>query len=134
MLSSKKSPRKSKIFLSRFLAAGEDAATIRDVRRLQEFLAGQIVLAVLQAGFLVALALFARAVFHIFERHGDALNPLYLRLSLGGILVCFLLVGRRLVARIRLLLELRRDLADANRRLRELREALRRRAGDGPPR
>lgn len=124
MLSLKKSPRKSEFFRSRLMARGEDAATIRDVRRLREFLGGQIVMSVLQAGFLVALVLFARAVYNIFERHGGTVNPVYLRLSLGGILLCFFLVVRRLVQRLRDIFELRRDLNEANRKLRALRERL----------
>lgn len=126
MLSSKKSPRRSDLFRSRIMAAGQDAATIRNVRRIQEFLAGQVVLAILQAGFLVAFALFARAVYNIFERHGNELNPQYLRLSLGGILVCFLLIARRLVLRARAIIGLRSDLSQAQAELRELRESLRR--------
>jgi hypothetical protein len=125
MLSSKKSPRKSKLFRSRFLAAGQDAATLRDVRHLREYLVGQTALAVLQSGFLVALALFARTVLHLFARHGDLLDPWYLRLSIGGILVCFLLVGRRLIRRIAEIRELRADLRTATRRLEVLREELR---------
>ena len=130
MLSSKKSPRKSDLFRSRFLAAGRDAATIRDAKRLQEYMVGQVILAILQIGFMVALALFARAVYNLFQRHGGDLNPMYMRLSLGGILVCFLLVSRRFLLRIREISGLRRELAEAQDRLRRLRERLRR--GNGP--
>jgi hypothetical protein len=130
MLSSKKSPRRSNLFRSRFLAAGKDAATIRDVRRLREYLAGQIIMAALQVGFLIALALFARAVLVLFERHGDSLNPLYLRMSLGGIVVCFLLVARRLFLRGREIVEVRADLATASRKLEALREDLLRKPDD----
>ena len=125
MLSSKRSPRKSKFFRSRFFAAGQDAATIRDVHRLREYLAGQFVMLVLQACFLVALAFFARAALLLFERHGDALNPWALRLSLGGIVVCFLLVGRRVVLRVREIIAARSDLSLATQKLDDLREELR---------
>jgi hypothetical protein len=124
MPNSKKFPRKSDLFRSRFLAAGKDAAVIRDVRRLREYLAGQVILAGLQGGFLVALALFARTVWHLFARHGEALNPMFARISLLGFLVCFLLIGRGLLLRLREIRAVRIDLAEANERLLELREEL----------
>jgi hypothetical protein len=130
MLSSKKSPRKSELFRSRILAAGRDAALIRDVRRMREFVAGQIAVGILQIGFLVALAYFARALVHLFATHGEALNPWILRWSLAGILVCFLLVARRLFYRLREILEVRGDLRAAGRRFEELREELRRQPRD----
>jgi ABC-type nickel/cobalt efflux system permease component RcnA len=125
MLSSKKSPRKSELFHSRFMAAGQDAATIRDVQRLREYLAGQVILAILQIGFIIALALFARALYNLFERHAEALNPMYFRLSMGGVLVCFLLVCRRLFLRIREIIGVRREMRHAHDKLRSLRERLR---------
>lgn len=127
MLSSKRSPRRSNLFRSRLLAAGDDAATIRSVRHLRDYLVGQVILVVLQMGFLVALAMFARSVHAIFASHGEALNPWYLRLSIGGVLVSFLLVGRRVIARLLEIRELRSDLREANRKLEALREELRRR-------
>lgn len=130
MLSSKRSPRRSKLFRSRFLAAGKDAATIRDVRRLREYLAGQIIMAALQVGFLIALALFARAILVLFERHAEALNPWYLRVSIGGTVVCFLLVARRLLLRCREIVEVRADLNEAGRRLQALREELKSKTDD----
>ncbi len=130
MLNSKRYRRTSDLFRSRFLAAGEDAALIRDARRLREYLAGQAILASLQVGFLVALGLFSRTVWNLFARHGEALNPWFLRVSLFGILVCFLLVGRRLLARIGEIRAVRADLAEADRRLRGLREELQRSVDD----
>ena len=122
----KNSPRKSEAFRSRFLDAGQDAAPIRHSRQLREYLAGQIVHAILLAAFLVTLVFFARSAVHLFERHGNDLNPWYLRLCLTGILVCFLLFAKRLIGRIREIREVRVDLREANRRLDELREKLRR--------
>jgi len=126
---SRKSPQRSDAFKSRFLEAGKDAAPIRRARRLREHLAGQVIHALLQCGFAVALVLFGRALFNLFERHGGSLNPWYLRLSLVGVLVCFVLVVRRLWARIREIRESRQDLRDAQRQMEELRDSLRQ--GDG---
>lgn len=126
---SKRSPRKSDAFKSRFVEAGREAAPIRHARWLREELAGLFVHAVLQAGFAVALVFFGRSLFHLFSRHGADLNPLYLRLSLLSVLVCFVLVVRRLVMRILEMREVRSDLATANRQLEAMREAGRR-----PPR
>lgn len=127
---SRKSPKRSDAFQSRFLEAGKDAAPIRKARRLREHLAGQIIQAVLQSGFAVALLLFGRAVFNLFERHGADLNPWYLRLSLAAVLVCFVLVVRRLWARIVEIRESREDLKAAQRQMDALRESLRQ--GKGP--
>jgi len=118
---SKRSPRRSDAFRSRFLDAGRDAAPIRHVRRLREDLAGQIVYSLLQIAFVVALVLFARSVVHLFARHGSHLSPWYLRLSLAAILVCSVLVLWRLVRRIREIRDLRRELAAADKTLQELR-------------
>ena len=124
----RKSPRRSDAFKSRFLDAAHDAAPLRHARQLREYLAGQVVQAVLAAGFLVALVFFARAVTHLFERHGGDLSPWYLRLSLAGILVCFLLFLRRLIGRLREIREVRQQLSLETRKLRDLREELRRRS------
>ena len=122
----KNSPRKSDAFRSRFLDAGMAAAPIRHSRQLREYLAGQLVHAIVLVGFLVALAFFARSVIHLFERHGELLNPWYLRLCLAGILVCFVLFTRRLIGRIREIKDVRVQLREANRQLDELREEFRR--------
>jgi hypothetical protein len=122
----KKSRRRSSaLFQSRFLAKGHEAAPLRHARQLREHLAGQVVQVVLMVGFAVALGFFARSILHLFERHGAGLSPWYLRLCLGGILVCFVLVVRRIVARIQEILWLRRELAETQRKLRELRDQLR---------
>ena len=125
----KNSPRRSDAFKSRFLDAGTAAAPIRHSRQLREYLAGQLVLTIVLAGFLVALVFFARSVIHLFERHGEQLNPWYLRLCLAGILVCFLLFSRRLIGRIREIKDVRVQLREANRQLDELREEFRRTDG-----
>jgi pilus assembly protein TadC len=125
-----KKRRQSEAFRSRFLDAAKDAAPIRHARQLRDHLAGLVVQSVLLAGFLVALALFARSVVHLFERHGAELNPWYLRLCLAGILVCFVLFARRMVGRILEIRDVRRDLHDANRQLERLRDDLRRSQDD----
>jgi hypothetical protein len=81
------------------------------------------------AGFLVALGYFARAVLHLFASHGADLNPWYLRLSLCGVLVCFVLVLRRLIVGIGEIRWLRAELKDAQQKLEELRGE-----GTRPPR
>lgn len=125
-----KKPRRSNAFQSRFLDAGQEAAPIRHARQLRDYLAGQVIQAILLAGFLVALVFFARSVFHLFESHGQDLSPWYLRLCLTGILVCFLLFSRRLFGRLLEIREVRADLRDANRKLDKMREDLRRGGGD----
>jgi len=99
---------------------------LRHARQLQEHLAGEVVLFALQAGFLVALAFFGRTLIHLFDRHGAELDPWYLRLSLLGVVVCFVLVARRVWARGRDILEVRRDLRHARQQLDDLRDAIRR--------
>ncbi len=114
---SRKSPRKSDAFKSRFLEAGKDAAPMRQSRRLREHLAGEVIQSLLQAGFLVALVFFGRAVVHLFQRHGAHLNPWYLRLCLVGVLVCFAARAPADRARIREIRESRQDLREAQRQL-----------------
>ena len=109
---------------------GEEAAPIRHARQLREYLASQIVQAVVLVGFLVALVFFARALLHLFERHGSELNPWYLRLCLGGIVVCFVLFARRLIGRIREIRGVRADLREEDRKLEALRDQYRRRDED----
>ncbi len=128
MRTSKRSPRKSDAFKSRLFEAGSDAQPIRHARRLQEDLAGTVVMAVIHVGFMVALGLFARSVIHLFAKHGAHLSPWYLRLCLLGILVCFVLVGRRVVVKVQEIFEIRGLLREANARL----DAMR--AGHRPPR
>ena len=125
----KQTPRRSDAFRSRFLEAGRDAAPIRHARQLREYLASQLIQAVILAGFVVALVFFAQALIRLFERHGQQLSPWYLRLCLGGILVCFVLFIRRLFGRVREIRDTRRDLSEANRKLAALRDRYRR--GDG---
>lgn len=121
-----RTPRQSDAFRSRFLEAGKAAAPLRHVRQLQEYLAGEVVLFALQGGFLVAMALFARTMINLFERHGAELDPWYLRLSLLGVVVCFVLVARRVLVRGRDILEARRDLRHAREQLDVLRDEIRR--------
>jgi len=123
---SKRSRRKtSDLFKSRLLEHGHDAAPLRHARQLREHLASQIVQGVLLLGFLVALIFFGRALVHLFDRHGEGLSPWYLRLCLAGILVCFVLVSRRVFHRVSEIIWLRRELAETQRKLRELRDQLR---------
>ncbi len=122
---SKRSPRKSEAFRSRFSEAGADAAPLRHARRLKEYLVGAVVQGVLQVGFLVTLVFFARSSIHLFQHHGAHLSPWYLRLCLAAILVCFLLVLRRVIGRILEIREVRAELAEANGQLRELRDKMR---------
>jgi hypothetical protein len=121
-----RTPRRSEAFTSRFLEAGKAAAPLRHARQLQEYLAGEVVLFALQGGFLVALAFFGRTLVNLFERHGAQLDPWYLRLSLLVLVVCFLLVARRVWARGRNILEARHDLRHARQQLEELREKIQR--------
>jgi hypothetical protein len=126
----KRSPRKSDAFRSRFLEAGKEAAPIRHARQLREYMASQVIQAVVLLGFLVALGFFAQTMLRLFERHGGQLNPWYLRLCLAGILVCFVLFARRLIGRVREILDTRADLREANRKLAALRDQYRRRDQD----
>lgn len=126
MLTSKRSPRKSDAFRSRFLDAAHEAAPLRAARQLREHLAGELVQAVLQAGFIVALVLFGRSLWHLFEKHGGHLDPWYLRLSLAAVGITVILVGRRLIRRIVDIRETRQELAVARQQLDALRERNRR--------
>ncbi len=117
-----KKPRPSDAFRSRFLEAGKDAAPIRHARQLREYLASQVVHAILVAGFLVALVLFGRTLMHVFESHGTHLNPWYLRLCLAVILVCFVLFIRRLIDRVREIRAVRADLREEDRKLAGMRD------------
>ncbi|MEZ4389389.1 MAG: hypothetical protein R3D98_17740 [Candidatus Krumholzibacteriia bacterium] len=123
---SRKSPRKSDAFRSRFLEAGKAAAPIRHARRLREHLAGEVILFALQLGFLVALVFFGRAVANLFHRHGAHLNPWYLRMCLLGVVVCFVLMARRVWTRGRDIRETRQELRQAQQQMDDLRHAVRR--------
>ena len=131
MLTTKKSRRRtSELFRSRLLEQGRDAAPLRHARQLREHLAGELVQTILLVGFAVALGFFARSLIHLFDQHGSGLDPWYLRLSLAGILVCFLLVARRIRHRIGEIIWLRRELAEVQRKLQELRDQYRGRRGE----
>jgi len=82
-------------------------------------------MAVIHVGFMIALGFFAQSVIHLFAKHGTHLSPWYLRFSILGILVCFVLVGRRVVGKVREIFEIRGLLREANARLDEMRTGYR---------
>jgi hypothetical protein len=105
---------------------GADAAPVRHLSRAREEIVGCAFQIVLIAGFVVALGFFMRSVAHLFERHGDALNPWYLRFTLLGIGLVMLLTLRRLWRKIREFGELRREIRSLGAQVNAMREAGRR--------
>jgi len=123
----KNSRRKSSVFRHRFDGVGTDAAPVRYLQRAREEMLGAIIHAILLAGFVVALAFFARSLLRLFAAHGDRAAGWIEPVALVGLALFAGLIVRRLVAKVREIGELRRELRELQAQVALLRQQLRRR-------
>jgi hypothetical protein len=111
MLISKRSPRRSEVFASRFRDGAAAEFPVRQYLRCREDFASGLVHLVLLGAFLVTLVFFGRTLDHLFAAHGEGLDPWYRRgaLILWGVFC--LSVLRRLYYKVGALREIRREMA-----------------------
>lgn len=119
MLISKRSPRKSDLFASRFRDGQGVEFPLRQYMRCREDFATGVLHAALLAAFLLTVVLFGRTLDRLFDVHGADLNPWYRRgaLVLWG-LFC-LSVLRRLCYKVFSLKEIRREMGELKASFRE---------------
>jgi hypothetical protein len=123
---SKNSRPKSSVFRHRFDGVGTDAAPVRYLQRTRDEMLGAAFHAILLAGFVPALALFARSVVRLFEVHGDLAAAWMEPLVLVGLTVLAALVVRRLVVKVGEIRALRQELRGLQAQVAALRERQRR--------
>ncbi len=110
MLISKKSPRTSTRFASRFGVGAPGEFPLRQYLRLREDLALGMLQATLLAIFLALILVFGRAFDGLFRSHGAGLNPVY-RMAIWVLVAIFALsVMRRLYYKLVGLREIRREM------------------------
>jgi hypothetical protein len=110
MLISKKSPRPSQRFASRFGDGGRGDFPLQQYLRRREDLALGAVHALLTAVLLVLIIIFGRALDGLFRAHGAGLNPL-VRLAVWVLVALFALsVMRRLYYKLVGLRQIRREM------------------------
>lgn len=109
MLNSRRSPKRSDAFRSRFRDGAGDFPLRRYLRCREDMFSG-IVHSVLLVAFLVALALFARSLWQVFARHGADVNPWYGRGAMALMAIFWLLVLRRLWRKVAEVREARREM------------------------
>ncbi len=83
MLILKKSLRPSRIFRSKFRAGQGTDFDLRQYHRCREEIFSSLVHLGLLFVFVVLIALFGRAIWHLFSRHGRHLHPLYRAVTMG---------------------------------------------------
>jgi len=110
MLISKRSPRRSALFSSKFRdGRGTDFPVRQYLRCRDDFFSG-ILYAILTLVFLVTLAGFTRSIAGLFDHHGAELSPLYRYLSLGLMGLFMLSVLRRLYYKVIDLFAIRQEM------------------------
>ncbi|PIV81388.1 hypothetical protein COW53_04595 [bacterium CG17_big_fil_post_rev_8_21_14_2_50_64_8] len=112
MLISKKSPRKSELFQSRFSGPNSADFALRQYHRCREEYSASLLQVALTGVFGILLVMFGRAVWHLFARHGADLNPWYRYLATGMVVAMILTVLRRLLLKVLEIRNLRREIAD----------------------
>jgi hypothetical protein len=110
MLISKKSPRTSTRFASRFGEGALGDFPLRQYLRLREDLALGMLQAILLAIFLALILVFGRAFDGLFRSHGAGLNPVYRVAILVLVAIFALSVMRRLYYKLVGLREIRREM------------------------
>lgn len=126
MRTSKNSRRTSRVFRHRFDGVGSDAAPVRYLQRAREEMLGGVFHAILLAGFLVALAVFARSMGRLFSAHGELAAGWLEPVSFIVLAAFAALVLRRLIRKVRELGELRQEVRELQAQVRALREQMRR--------
>lgn len=126
MLISKRSPRTSERFASRFGDGAPGDFPLRQYLRLREDLGYHLVHTTLTAILFVLIVVFGRAFDALFRAHGAGLNP-WIRRGIGVLVVIFALsVLRRLYYKLVGLRQIRREMS-------ELRAGFRHSGEDGGP-
>ncbi len=110
MLISKKSPRESKLFRSRFGAGEGGDFALRQYHRCHEEFSSSLVHLGLQLAFAVLLVLFGRAVWHLFNRHGGDLSYWYRVVCMGLVVALLVSVFRRMWFKFREAIALRAEI------------------------
>lgn len=124
MLISKRSPRTSERFSSRFGDGAPGDFPLRQFLRLREDLQVQTVHAALTALLAVLLLVFGRSLDGLFQAHGAHLSPWYRRGLWILVVILALSVLRRLYYKLVELRQIRREML-------ELRAGFRQRGADG---
>lgn len=110
MLISKRSPKRSELFESKFRKGeGIDFPLRQYMRCREEFNSGLIHL-VLLVTFVVILASFGNTIQNLFDRHGADINDGYRWLSFGMLFLFILTVCRRVYCKARELRDLRAEM------------------------
>lgn len=112
MLISKRSPRTSERFSSRFGDGAPGDFPLRQYLRLREDLGVQSLHAGLSALMVVMLVVFGRAMDGLFRAHGAHLNPWYRRGVLVLVVILTLSVLRRLYYKLLELRQIRREMQE----------------------
>jgi signal transduction histidine kinase len=119
--------RRSRAFRHRFDGIGTDAAPVRYLQRDREEMLNAVFHAILLAGFLLALALFARSLVRLSDALGDRAAAWLEPLALVGLGTLAVVVVLRLVARLREIRDLRQELRELRAQVAALRDQQRRR-------
>ncbi len=127
MPNSRKSRHRSDVFRPRFEWAGSEATPVRHLQRAKEERIGAAIQLVLLVGFVVALGLLARSMFHLFATHGADLNPTFRWVCLAGIGLVIAFTIRRIWLKVNDLRELLQEIHELEDCVRDLRLQLRRR-------
>ncbi|MBK8166221.1 MAG: hypothetical protein IPK64_09675 [bacterium] len=112
MLISKRSPRTSERFSSRFGDGAPGDFPLRQYLRLREDLGVQAMHTCLTALMAVLLLVFGRSLDGLFQAHGAHLSPWYRRMVWVAILLLALSVLRRLCYKVVELRQIRRDMRE----------------------
>jgi hypothetical protein len=110
MLISRKSPRNSDAFQSRFRSGEGVQFPLRQYLRCREDLFSSAIHLLLLVVFTVAMVIFARTVDQIFVVHGAELNPWYRRIALLSLVFVVMSLLRRIVRKFNYLRETRAEM------------------------
>lgn len=111
MLITKRSPRGSTVFKSRFLDDSAEGFPLRQYLRCREDFSAGLVHLALQVVFVLALFAFGRTVDHLFDGHGAHLSAWYRAGALGILGLGILGAVYRLAHKVGDLRDLRREMA-----------------------
>jgi uncharacterized protein YhhL (DUF1145 family) len=111
MLISKRSPRKSEQFGSRFKDGSAADFPLRQYMRCREDFTSGLVHIVLYVAFVVTLVMFTISIGDLFEAHGENLNPWISRAAVVLMGVFILSVLRRLYYKVVELRQIRVEMA-----------------------
>jgi hypothetical protein len=127
MPNSKSSHRKSDEFRHRFGGTDSEAAPVRYLQRNRDEMLGLVFHAILLAGLVVALAFLAGSLRRLCGAHGGR-QPVWLEpLALAGLAALATFAVRRIIAKVRQVRELNRELHALRAQIAALRQEMRHR-------